>query len=77
MKHFPQAESQRQSPVLAFTQNVWLKIVLMMNWLRLCGKIWLQPLPFSRMADRIVAATRSGNGRDEGNILGKIFQSDE
>ena len=49
----------------------------MMNWLRLCGKIWLQPLPFSRMADRIVAATRSGNGRDEGNILGKIFQSDE
>ncbi len=41
------------------------------------GKIWLQSLPFSRMADRIVNASRSGKGRDEGNLLGKLFQSDE
>jgi uncharacterized protein (TIGR00266 family) len=41
------------------------------------GKIWLQSLPFSRMADRIVNATRPGHHKEEGNILGSIFQSDE
>ena len=38
------------------------------------GKIWLQSLPFSRLAGRIVAAapqTGSG-GRDEGSVLGGL-----
>jgi uncharacterized protein (TIGR00266 family) len=33
------------------------------------GKIWLQSLPFSRMADRIVAASRSGGRKEEGSVL--------
>lgn len=36
------------------------------------GKIWLQSLPFSRMADRIVAASRSGGRKEEGSMLGGI-----
>jgi uncharacterized protein (TIGR00266 family) len=32
------------------------------------GKIWLQSLPLSRMADRIVMASRKG-GREEGSVL--------
>jgi uncharacterized protein (TIGR00266 family) len=32
------------------------------------GRIWLQSLPLSRMADRIVAASRKG-GREEGSVL--------
>lgn len=43
---------------------------------RLCGpgKIWLQSLPFSRLAGRIVAAApQTGRGgREEGSILGGI-----
>jgi uncharacterized protein (TIGR00266 family) len=35
------------------------------------GKVWLQTLPFSRMADRIIAAGRGG-GKEEGSILGGI-----
>ena len=38
------------------------------------GRVWLQSLPFSRMADRIVAAapkTGSG-GREEGSVLGGL-----
>lgn len=35
------------------------------------GKIWLQSLPLSRMADRIVAASRKG-GREEGSALGGL-----
>src|SRR6187455_3799525 len=34
------------------------------------GKIWLQSLPLSRMANRIVAASRVGGRREEGSILG-------
>jgi uncharacterized protein (AIM24 family) len=34
------------------------------------GEIWLQSLPFSRMAGRIMAA--SGGGKEEGSILGKV-----
>jgi uncharacterized protein (TIGR00266 family) len=36
------------------------------------GKIWLQSLPFSRLAGRIVAAApqSGGGGRDEGSVLG-------
>ena len=35
------------------------------------GKIWLQSLPLSRMADRIVLASRKG-GREEGSVLGRL-----
>src|SRR5258706_3481354 len=34
------------------------------------GEIWLQSLPFSRMAGRIMAA--SHGGKEEGSILGKV-----
>jgi len=34
------------------------------------GEIWLQSLPFSRMAGKIMAA--SGGGKEEGSILGKV-----
>ncbi len=45
------------------------------------GTVYLQSLPFSRMADRIVAATRVGGAREErrgvagvgGDILGGLF----
>ena len=38
------------------------------------GRIWLQSLPFSRMADRIVSASRVAGhgGREEGSILGGL-----
>lgn len=38
------------------------------------GKIWIQSLPFSRMAGRIWAAAPQGGGRDrgEGSVLGGI-----
>ena len=36
------------------------------------GKIWLQSLPLSRMADRITAASRVGGRREEGSILGGL-----
>lgn len=38
------------------------------------GRIWLQSLPFSRMADRIVAAAprAGGHGREEGSVLGGL-----
>jgi uncharacterized protein (TIGR00266 family) len=38
------------------------------------GRVWLQSLPFSRMADRIVAAApRTGSGgREEGSVLGGL-----
>lgn len=38
------------------------------------GKIWLQSLPLSRMADRIIAAAprAGGSRRDEGSILGGL-----
>ncbi len=35
------------------------------------GTIWLQSLPFSRMADRIISASRKG-GKEEGSVLGNI-----
>jgi hypothetical protein len=36
--------------------------------------VWLQSLPFSRMADRIIAASaKSGRGgREEGSVLGGL-----
>jgi uncharacterized protein (TIGR00266 family) len=35
------------------------------------GKVWVQSLPFSRMADRILSAAGSGR-REEGSILGGL-----
>jgi len=42
------------------------------------GKVYLQTLPFSRLADRIVAASRlgGGGGRDEGSLLGGLLMGD-
>ena len=38
------------------------------------GRVWLQSLPFSRLASRIYAAApqTGGGGREQGSILGKI-----
>ncbi len=39
------------------------------------GKVWLQSLPLSRMANRIVAASRytqGGGSREEGSLLGSL-----
>jgi uncharacterized protein (TIGR00266 family) len=38
------------------------------------GKVWLQSLPFSRMADRILAHAPSSGGksRGEGSVLGRV-----
>ena len=38
------------------------------------GTVWLQSLPFSRMADRIIRASSAGGGanKGEGSVLGKL-----
>jgi uncharacterized protein (AIM24 family) len=36
------------------------------------GRIWLQSLPFSRLAGRIVAASGSRGRKEEGSILGGL-----
>lgn len=38
------------------------------------GKVWLQSLPFSRMADRIIqhAPTAGGSSKGEGSVLGRF-----
>lgn len=37
------------------------------------GTVWLQSLPFSHMADRIISAGRKGGkGKEEGSILGNM-----
>lgn len=36
------------------------------------GTVWLQSLPFSRLADRIFSAGRGGKSKDEGSLLGGI-----
>jgi uncharacterized protein (AIM24 family) len=37
------------------------------------GRVWLQSLPFSRLANRIYAAARGGQrGREEGSLLGGL-----
>ncbi|HPX11233.1 MAG TPA: AIM24 family protein, partial [Syntrophales bacterium] len=38
------------------------------------GKVWLQSLPFSRMADRILehAPSSGGKSRGEGSVLGRV-----
>jgi len=42
------------------------------------GKVWLQSLPFTRLAGRILANIKPGGGKGEGSILGglsNIFES--
>ncbi|HYO57071.1 TIGR00266 family protein [Archangium sp.] len=36
------------------------------------GKVWLQSLPLSRLAGRILAAAAPGGARDEGSVLGGV-----
>jgi uncharacterized protein (TIGR00266 family) len=36
------------------------------------GHIWLQSLPFSRLAGRILANARPGGGAEEGSVLGSL-----
>ena len=37
------------------------------------GTVWLQSLPFSRMADAVISASRLGSGKkDEGSVIGKV-----
>ncbi len=38
------------------------------------GSVWLQSLPFSRLADRIYAASKAGGGKSkgEGSLLGNM-----
>jgi uncharacterized protein (TIGR00266 family) len=36
------------------------------------GKVWIQSLPFSRLADRITSASRMGGRKEEGSILGGL-----
>lgn len=42
------------------------------------GEIWLQSLPFSRLANRIYAAApqTGGGGREQGGLLGSFMQGD-
>ncbi|MEO3944600.1 TIGR00266 family protein [Gorillibacterium sp. CAU 1737] len=36
------------------------------------GTVWVQSLPFSRMADRILSASRIGGRKEEGSVLGGL-----
>jgi len=47
---------------------------LFLATLRGNGTVWLQSLPFSRMADRIIASAPSagGSSKGEGSVLGKL-----
>lgn len=36
------------------------------------GKVWVQSLPFSRLADRVLSAAKFSGGREEGSILGSL-----
>jgi uncharacterized protein (AIM24 family) len=38
------------------------------------GRVWIQSLPFSRLADNIIAAAPSagGRGKEEGSLLGGL-----
>lgn len=36
------------------------------------GKVWVQSLPFSRLADRVLASAGPGGRREEGSLLGGI-----
>lgn len=45
---------------------------LFLATLRGPGKVWLQSLPFSRLAGRVLANMRPGGGKDEGSLLGGL-----
>jgi len=36
------------------------------------GKVWLQSLPFSRLAGRVLANAKGTGGKDEGSIIGQL-----
>ncbi|PUA41146.1 TIGR00266 family protein [Paenibacillus elgii] len=36
------------------------------------GKVWIQSLPFSRLADRVLSASRTSGRKEEGSILGGV-----
>jgi len=42
------------------------------------GKVWLQTLPFSRLADRVLASAPKAGGKQtgEGSLLGGLFDGD-
>lgn len=54
---------------------------LFLAYLRGPGLVYLQSVPFSRLADRIMAASRFGGGREEsrglGGLLGGFISGDE
>lgn len=37
------------------------------------GKVWIQSLPFNRLASRVFAAASTGNNKEEGGLLDKLF----
>ena len=41
------------------------------------GKVWIQSLPFSRLAGRVLANAGAFGGKDEGGILGNVFGGDK
>ena len=36
------------------------------------GKVWVQSLPFNRLADRIMSKAGSYGGKEEGSVLGGL-----
>jgi uncharacterized protein (AIM24 family) len=40
------------------------------------GKVWIQSLPFSRLAGRVLANAGPMGGRDEGGLLGTVLGGD-
>lgn len=40
------------------------------------GKVWLQSLPFSRLAGRMLASGNTGGSQGEGSLLGGMFSGD-
>lgn len=62
---------------IQFTGNIKTALFggegLMLTTLTGPGTVWLQSLPFSRLADRIVSASHAGrSGKEEGSLLGNI-----
>ena len=41
------------------------------------GKVWIQSLPFSRLAGRVLANAGSFGGKDEGGLLGSVLGGDD
>ena len=45
---------------------------LFLATLRGSGRVWLQSLPFSRLAGRVLANVGSRGGKGEGSVLGAL-----